>query len=200
MCAMRRVGYIVAAAALAGATAVAGAQPEGPAREVQSRMAAAVLTAQGLGYVGLGMGIGEAEEKLGAKLGRPSRSAAGFAEDGEAVEACEYWRRWDGLDPGIAYMVEGGEITRIDVFEATGAPMPNVKLATGIEIGSSLADLEKAYGTRLELEAHPLESETRWGIVERAGASAVRVEVIDGAVRAIFAARGPALSYSEGCS
>lgn len=160
----------------------------------------AVLTVEGLGSVHLGMTIAQAEAKLGAKLGRMSLASDGFADESEPSEPCEQWRRRDGGDAGIAYMVEHGVITRIEAYRPKGAPVPAVRIATGVGIGTRRADLDELYGNELRLDGHPLSESAQWAIVERAGDAGIRIVVTEGAVTSLFTARGPALDYPEGCS
>ena len=158
---------------------------------------AATLTTKGLAPVRLGATIAGAERALHARLGRLSRSSHGFSTEPEATEICWLWQRRDGRDAHITYMTERGRIVRIDVTASSGTAIPTTR---GIAVGSRLDAVEKAYGADLHLEPHPLDEPTRWAVVERDGAAAIRIEVTDGAVSAMFAATGPALDYSEGCS
>jgi hypothetical protein len=157
---------------------------------------AATLTTRGLAPVRLGVTIATAERALRAKLGRLSRSSHGFSTEPEASEICWLWQRRDGRDAHIAYMTERGRIVRIDITASHGTAVPT---ARGIAVGSPLGDLEKAYGTDLHLEPHPLDEPTRWAVVERDGPAGIRIEVTDGVVSAMFTATGPPLDYSEGC-
>jgi hypothetical protein len=152
-----------------------------------------VLTVHGLDGVRLGMTISQAEEKLGAKLGKE-----GLGGDGVEGERCWYWGRLDALDPGVLYMVEHGVITRIDAWSPNGTA-PNVKTAAGIAVGASEASLRAAYGY-LMLEPQPANPGGSWGVLEVSGDSAIRAVVTDGSVTALFAARGSAIDYLEGCS
>ena len=74
---------------------------------------ARTLTPEGLGKVRIGMTVRQAEKALGEKLAGDGTSAA---------ESCRYVHRSAG-EAGVAYMVENGRITRIDVEPpAQGAP------------------------------------------------------------------------------
>ena len=117
----------------------------------------------------------------------------------EGDEKRWYFLRRDGRDRSIAYMAEDGIITRIDVFNPRGTKA-RVRTSAGIGVGSSRADLETAYGDRLKLEAHPIAPGVQWVVIERIDAGGIRVVLQDGAVSVLFAARGPALGYPEGCS
>ena len=158
------------------------------------------LTAQGLAPVHLGMRIAAAERALHARLGRLSRSSRGFATEPESSESCWLWRRRDGQSADITYMTEHGRIVRIDIGAARVGRPASVTTTRGIGIGSALSDLDAAYGTNLHLEPHPLEERSQWTALERDGPAGIRIEVRDGSVSAMFAAKGAALGYSEGCS
>jgi hypothetical protein len=180
---------------LAAANLVALASPVAAVeRKIISR-----LTVDGLAPVRLGMKISAAERALGAKLGRLSRSSDGFSNESEAGEVCWLWRRRDGRNPGITYMTEHGWIIRID---ADGHARTTERTTTGRGIGPGSSDdeVQKAYGDGLELEPHPIAAGTMWAVVERSGNGGIRIEIRNGVVVAMFAARGDALDYPEGCS
>jgi hypothetical protein len=158
------------------------------------------VTTQGLAPVRLGMTIAAAERALHARLGRLSRSSQGFSNEPESSESCWLWRRRDGRNSNIAYMSEQGRIVRIDISATTTGKRTAVTTARGVGVGSALGDVEKAYAADLHLKPHLLEEGTQWAVVERAGTGSIRIEIRSGAVSAMFAARGAALDYSEGCS
>jgi hypothetical protein len=160
--------------------------------------AAPQLTVDGLAPVRLGMTIAQAQRALGARLGHWIDSFSGFAAEKEAGDDCWIWRRRDGKDPNIYYMTEQGAIRRIDV-DGQAKPIPTTTTVRGIRIGSSEGEVRRAYPD-LQLEQHPLAEVTRWAVVERKGTAGVRIEMRDGAVTSMFAARGRTLDYPEGCS
>jgi hypothetical protein len=169
-----------------------------PAAAVERKVVSR-LTADGLAPVRLGMKISAAERALGARLGRLSRSSDGFSKENEASEACWLWRRRDGRNPGIVYMTERGSIVRID----TDGQMRNAErtmTGRGIGPGSPETVVQKAYGPDLQLEPHPIAAGTTWAVIERGGSGGIRIEIRQGVVVAMFAARGDALDYPEGCS
>src|SRR5262249_46489054 len=90
-----------------------------PAAAQQQR----VLENGGIGKVRIGMGVGEAERTLGARL----RSLVPGYGPG-----CWLAVRADGVDPGLAYMVENGRITRIDVVVPREGTAPTISTAKGI--------------------------------------------------------------------
>jgi len=156
-----------------------------------------VLRVDGLGTVRLGISLARAERALGSRLGR--MPAANGGADAPS-EPCWLATRADGRDPGIAYMVERGMITRIDVYVPRAGATPPVKTAKGIGIGSPEGDIQRAYGRTISIEPHPLSATSRWALVERSKRGGIRLEIVDGRVASLWAARAPALDYTEACS
>src|SRR3954454_2909692 len=164
-----------------------------------SAQSTSVLTPKGLEPVEIGMTIEAAQKKLKAKLGRISTMEEGFSKERESSRPCWLWRRRDGVDPGISYMTEKHVIIRIDVFVPL-AGAPEIKTRAGIGIGSPEAELKKKYGDGLVMEPQPSNPGVTWGVAERAGQNGLRVEVHEGKVSGLLAARGRALDYPEACS
>lgn len=166
-----------------------------------SAQSTSVLTPKGLDPVEIGMTIEAAQKKLKTKLGRISTMETGFSKERESTRPCWLWRRLDGVDPGINYMTEKHIIIRIDIFTPL-PPMvpPVVKTRAGIGIGSPEAELKKKYGDGLVMEPQPSNPGETWGVAERSGQNGLRVEVRDGKVSGLLAARGKALDYPEACS
>jgi hypothetical protein len=157
-----------------------------------SAAAAELLRPDGLGKVRLGMSLTQAERALGARLGP--------IEGTSASEPCWLAIRRDKRDAGIAYMIERGAITRIDLYRPRSGAAPAVTTAKGIGIGSTLDDIRRAYGDAVGIAPHPISPMARWALVERSRRAGIRMELIDGKVTSLWAGRGPALDYSEGCS
>ena len=156
-----------------------------------------VLTLSGLGAVRVGMSFRETEAALGARL-----SLAG--PGGSDSRACAYAQRRDGRDPAIAYMVEDGRITRIDVSEpdagAGAAPQPSVRTDAGLGIGSTEAAVRKAYGRSLVVGPHPYEDAGHY--LEVFGPDRRRAflfETLRGRVTSFRAGRRRSVEYIEGC-
>ncbi len=158
------------------------------------------LTPKGLDPVEIGMTIEAAQKKLKAKLGRISTMEEGFSKERESKRPCWLWRRLDGVDSGINYMTEKHVIIRIDIFTPGSGAVPAVKTRAGIGIGSPEGELKKKYGDGLVMELQPSNPGVTWGVAERAGQNGLRVEVHDGKVSGLLAARGRALDYPEACS
>jgi hypothetical protein len=165
-----------------------------------SAQSTSVLTPQRLDPVRIGMTIEAAQKALKAKLGRIATEEEGFSKEREASRPCWLWRRRDGVDPGIIYMTEKHVIIRIDIFVPPSRVVPAVRTRAGIGIGSPEAELKTRYGDGLRLDQQPSNPGTTWGVAERSGKAGLRVEVSDGKVSGLLAARGRSLDYPEGCS
>jgi hypothetical protein len=96
---------------------------------------AQVVDFMGAGPVQLGMTVAAAERSLGAKFAPISLP---FSED------CWITGRADGKDQAISYVIQNGEIVRIDFYPRNGEQM-NLKTTAGIGIGSTEADIRRAY-------------------------------------------------------
>lgn len=82
----------------------------------------------------------EAEAEMGRDL---------ILEEGAASPSCRYARPEDG-PKGVAFMIIGGVIVRVDIF--MGSP---VKTLSGIGIGSTAQEVKKAYPDRIKVKPHP---------------------------------------------
>lgn len=151
-----------------------------------------VLESGGLGRVRIGMDIEEAERAIGA----PLRSLVPGYGPG-----CWLAVRADGTDPGVSYMVESGQVTRIDITPRQGGPAPTIATAKGIGIGSSLADVELRYANGVSARAPYGHSEDdRWITVEATPTLGIVLEISGGKVIALWAGRRQSIAYTESCS
>lgn len=165
------------------------ASPEG-------RQSARLLTPDRLGPVRLGASTAEAARALGVPL-RPR-------SDDQSPQ-CWITGRADGRDPGIAYLVVGERIRRIDVFSV---PEPEsrawkVASAAGVGLGTAEAAALRAYGGRLRVLPHPYTGADggHYLILDAAGGKAgVIFETFAGRVTHMRAGLRPELDYVEGCS
>jgi hypothetical protein len=175
---MRRWLWIILAAGLLG---------------LSEKLAAAdrILLADRLGPVSLDVSVADAERALGATL---------VPVTGDRHDACWFAGRADGADPGIAYMVAAGRITRIDIRPPQHGPTPSVTTAAGIGIGATLAEVRRQYGQTLQLVPHPIASHSQWALVETSDQGGIRLHIADGEVVEFWAGRKPFLDYPEGCS
>ena len=96
---------------------------------------AQVVSFMGAGPVQLGMTVEAAERSMGTKFAPISLP---FSED------CWITGRADEKDKAISYVIENGKIVRIDFSPREGEQM-NLKTAAGIGIGSTEADIRRAY-------------------------------------------------------
>jgi len=149
-----------------------------------------VLTIDGLRPVRIGMTVAAAQRALHAKL---------VALQGPREDACWYAARAGGVDPGIAYMVERGRITRIDVWVPRQGKPSAVTSRSGIGIGTAEDEITRRHGADA-FEPHPIAPHGRWALLEHSDKGGVRVSITEGRVTGLWAGRRPALDYSEGCS
>jgi len=104
-------------------------------------LAGGTMTMDGLGKVHLGMTLKAAGRALGARLV--------VSPDYDDPSECSYANRADGRDANVAYMLHRDRIVRIDVDSRTaGKSFVDVRTEAGIGIGSSEADIRRAYGRR----------------------------------------------------
>ena len=96
---------------------------------------AQVVSFMGAGPVQLGMTVEAAERSMGAKFAPISLP---FSED------CWITRRADGKDEAISYVIQNGKIVRIDFDPRNGQQM-DLRTTVGIGIGSTEADIRRAY-------------------------------------------------------
>jgi hypothetical protein len=117
--------------------------------------ASQVATMEGIGPVKIGMTVQEAEHALGAKLDPISP---------EFYKECWETSRSDKKDRVIQYMVENENIMAIDVYPRAAKtfplPVPAIKTAKGIGVGSTEEEIKRAYGKSAKKERAPNFGET----------------------------------------
>jgi hypothetical protein len=96
---------------------------------------AQVVSFIGAGPVQVGMTVEAAEHSMGTKFAPISLP---FSED------CWITSRADGKDKAISYVIANGKIVRIDFYPRDGEQI-NLKTTAGIGIGSTEADIHRAY-------------------------------------------------------
>jgi hypothetical protein len=161
-------------------------------RPVQAKQAQ-ILTSQGLGPVRVGMTVRQAGLALGTKLKVDT--------DGDS-DACRYAWRADGLDENVAYMVEGGRITRIDVFHPDKTTHPELSVLTtaGIGLGSSEESVRRAYGNGVKVKpSFYADSGLEFRVKDFHKQRGLFFAVYEGKVEHIRAGRIPSIDYVEGC-
>ena len=169
---MRRVGGAALAVMLATAS------PAAP------RASDWRITPDGLGPVRIGMTRAEVTRAVGSPL-RGEELTEGCIE----MEAARGW-------PGTSFMFEDGRVTRISIHSGSRARTPR-----GIAIGAGEAEVQRAYGSRLEREVHtyvgrPALYLTYWTVPERKG---VRFETNERRRVETIHAGGASIAYIEGC-
>jgi hypothetical protein len=146
-----------------------------------------MLTVDGMEGVRIGMTVEEAEKVTGPLTVAYPNDDEGC---GEAVPAS-----WI---PGVALMVEGRRIVRIDIFRAR----PPTSSDAGVTIGSTIADVRRAYGKRLTIRPYPYRNDERRYLVVRGlkPGREIIFETLHGRVDSFRAGRTKQVEYIEGCS
>lgn len=133
-----------------------------------------------------------ADGVTGARIGTSWRTVSKSFETqgayGDDASGCETYLHRDGK---FGAMVIEDKIVRVEVYE------PGIRTADGVGIGSTLAELKKAYGNRLIAEKNIYDGED----IQFVWTSKDRGLVFytdKGKVR-FMAGGGPAIRYVEGC-
>ncbi len=145
-----------------------------------------VLTPEGLGPVRIGM----TRAQVARVLKTPLRGAA-IESDDICVE-----KDARGL-PGVAFMFEDKRLTRVSVFKPS-----KIRTGTGIRVGSTDAQVKRAYGARLATEKSrymlpPARLLIRWTAPNEQG-----LAFETGEDRRVYTMRGgkKSITYAEGCA
>jgi hypothetical protein len=130
-------------------------------------------------------------------IGEPVPAKSSWAERGGQLS--DFCRTISSpLSPGVYAIVEEGKVRRITV-----GGQSDIKLAEGIGVGSSEADVRKWFAG-FRAEPHKYEAAPAKYLTAPNGASgdpALRLEIgQDGKVRLIHIGTKPVLNYVEGCS
>ena len=136
------------------------------------------------GPVKIGMSLAELNAALHEKFVMP--------QDKEEQE-CFYVEQ--PKHPGVAFMIEEGHVTRVDVNR------PGISTAEGIKVGDSEARAMRVYGNKLKIEPHyytapeghyltVLSDNQRYGI---------RFETDEGKIVSFYAGQKQTIAYVEGC-
>jgi urease beta subunit len=143
-----------------------------------------VVRFDGTGPVKIGMSLSELNVALHESFSMP--------EDKDE-QACFYVEH--GKYPGVAFMIQEGHVTRVDVDR------PGVSTAEGIKIGDSESRAIQVYGNKLKVDPHHytapeghyltvLSSNRRYG---------VRFETDEGKIVRFYAGQQQAIALVEGC-
>jgi hypothetical protein len=142
-----------------------------------------ILRENGIGPVKIGMSLIQLNTALHAHFRRP------VAKD---EQACFYVR--PKQYPGIAFMIEDGRLSRIDV-EKSG-----VRTDSGIQVGDLESRVHEVYGKRIVVEEHKyFENGHYLTIRSTDGHSALRFETNEGKITSFYAGTSQAIQYVEGC-
>ena len=154
------------------------------------------LTVEGYGPVKVGMTLAQAEKALGVKLNMY------WSEEGDP-KSCGTGVRADKRNGDVYYMLEGGHVVRVEVVTPdTGTTTkPPIRTAKGIRLGSTEAEVKRAY-PGVKVEPHPY--------LGPAGHT-IAVKSADGKTGIIFDTDGktviemragvyPQVGYIEGCA
>jgi hypothetical protein len=174
------------AAAVEETSAPAASAPEDVPSEA-APVASATPSADVLGLEGLGA----------LRIGQPVPKGSSWSERGaQTGDACRTVTSPDY--PGVYAIVEEGAVRRITLGQRS-----TVKLAEGIGVGASEADVKKWFAGFRE-EPHKYEAAPAKYLTApnaRPGESALRFEIkADGKVGLIHVGEMPTLAYVEGCS
>jgi len=135
------------------------------------------------------MTIPQAERALHAKL------APEAPPDDDSAECAIFDVK--GRDLPFSYMVERGRVTRADLG-GEGVRSP-IRTASGIGLGSTIADIKRAYGKQGKWDPNAYTDEPDFEIKSADGRSAIVFETERGRVVRIRAGRLPSAEYIEGC-
>ena len=143
-----------------------------------------VLRFDGAGPVKVGMSLAQLNTALNENFSMPED------EDEKAcffAESAKY--------PGIAFMVQSGRVTRVDVIK------PNIATASGIRVGDSEALVMKVYGQKLKVEPHAYTGPEGHYLTVYSpdGRYGLRFETDGQKVTGFYAGERHAIAYVEGC-
>ena len=139
-----------------------------------------------------------------AALGQPlqpepvpaARAASAVASTAAAAQAAKCHHRVSPLQPGVRYTLAADVITRVETRDARYATV------SGVHVGDTLAQVQKAYGKRLSTTPHPYFAQgkvlTVWSPDRK---HALVMETNDqGRIVTLRGGRLPEVGWLEGCS
>jgi len=146
-----------------------------------------------LGPVEVGMSVSQAEAALKAKL------RVDYPDANPEGVGCGFATRVDRRDAAIAYMVEDGKITRIDVDTPKKPSAYDHKIVSerGIGIGSTEIQIRRAYQKAAQFDPHPY-AEGHYVTIEGPKFS-VLFETEHGKVTTFRSGLNQSVQYIEGC-
>ena len=142
-----------------------------------------VIRLDGAGPVKIGMTLAQLSAALKEDFSMPTD---------EDEKVCFYAET--SKHPGIAFMVENGRVSRVDVRER------GPSTAAGVRVGGPEALVMKVYGQRLKVEQHAYDPEAHYLTLYSAnGRYGLRFETGDGKITSFYAGERHAIAYIEGC-
>jgi hypothetical protein len=142
-----------------------------------------VIRLDGAGPVKVGMTLAQLNATLKEDFSIPTD---------EDEQACFYAET--ARHPGIAFMVEHGRVTRVDVRER------GLATVAGVRVGDPEALVMKVYGQRLKVEQHAYDPGEHYLTLYSAnGRYGLRFETGDGKIISFYAGEQHAIAYIEGC-
>ncbi len=158
-----------------------------------------VLTMDGLGPLRFGMTVGQIERAIGPL---DISYYEGSQECGEGGPK-KPWIR------GASLMIIKGRLARIDIFvgtDSTGVGTARSKITTkteaGIGLGSTMAEVKRAYRGRLTVTPRPYEEETEHDLIVKDSRRGRKIvfETENGRIDTFRAGLNGPVDYIEGCS
>jgi hypothetical protein len=133
--------------------------------------------------------------KIGMSLDQLNATLSGSFSVPEDEEEKDCFYAESSQHPGIAFMIQDGRVTRIDVTKST------IATASGIRVGDAEERVKKAYGARIKVEAHAYTGPqghylTLYSHDRRFG---MRFETDGQKVTGFYAGETHAILYIEGC-
>ncbi len=110
--------------------------------------------------------------------------------------SCDYWDP-DSAPPGLSFMIENGRVVRVDIDSA------GVSTLHGLQVGSPVSAVRKAFGNALRDEPHKYEWEAGWRyltVVAPDSSRGLIFEVDSQVVLTFRAGLWPPVGYVEHCS
>jgi len=142
-----------------------------------------VLRDNGIGPIKIGMSLSQLNAVLHERFSKPT-------QEWESQE-CFYVK--PRRHPHIAFMIEDGRLTRIDVDGA------GISTSTVVQVGDSESHALKIYGSKLKVE--PAQYTEGHYLTARSndGHHGIRFETDQGKITMYYAGRYDAIQYVEGC-
>jgi hypothetical protein len=143
-----------------------------------------VVRFDGAGPVKIGMSLSELNAALHESFSMPAD---------KEEQACFYVEH--AKYPGVAFMIQEGHVTRVDVER------PGISTANGIKIGDSESRAMQIYGDRLKVEPHHYTApEGHYlTVLSSNGRYGIRFETDKGKIVRFYSGQRQAIAYIEGC-